>query len=97
MELKAFIGAIVYAPQTKRRFTLTSITAPEIGVMAVEPDARGIREHYVYRTMNGDPISNGILVFEDPALTVPFQAAYRAYCSTEEAYWESYGYWMHRD
>ncbi len=96
MELKDFIGKIVISSHNHRRFAIREITSPEIGVVAVEPNERGYHPHYVYRTINGDPISTGSLVFEDPSLTEPFIAAYKAYCRTEDAYWESYEYWMMR-
>ncbi len=97
VELKDFIGAIVIAPRTNKRFALREITSPEIGVVSETPGISGCPEHYVYRTINGDPFSTGALVFENPELTEPFKSAYKAYCRTEDAYWDSYGYWMHRD
>lgn len=97
MELKAFIGQAVISPETKRRYILEKITAPEIGVATVEPGISGYPEHYVYMTINGDPFSRGTLVFENPELTAPFIAAYEAYLRTEDARWESYGYWLHKD
>lgn len=97
MDLKKFVGQVVISSVTKRRFILKNITAPEIGVVSETPGTSGYPEHYVYGTINGDPISTGTLVFENPALTEPFKAAYKAYCRTEAAYWESYGYWMRRD
>ena len=97
MELKAFIGQVVISTSTKRRFLLESITAPEIRVVSKEPGTSGYPEHYAYRTINGDPFSTGALVFENPELTEPFKAAFEAYNRTEEARWESYGYWLHRD
>lgn len=97
MDLKIFIGQVVISSVTKRRFRLKQITAPEIGVVSETPGISGYPEHYVYRTINGDPISTGALVFENPALTAPFKAAFEAYCHTEEARWENYGYWMCRD
>lgn len=97
MELKEFVGQVVVASATKRRFVLKEINAAEIGVVSQQPGPSGYPEHYVYRTINGDPISNGALVFENPALTEPFKKAYEAYCHTEEARWECYDYWMHRD
>ena len=97
MELKSFIGQVVISSATGRRFVLKRITSPEIGVATVEPGPSGYTEYYTYRTINGDPISTGALRFEDPALTEPFLAAYKAYCRTEDAYWEEYDYWLHRD
>ncbi len=97
MELKEFINKVVVNTTTNRRFLLQEITEPEIKVMTVEPDERGIYTWYAYRTINGDPFATGRLVFEDPALAEPFREAYDAYCKTEDAYWESFDYWMRRD
>ena len=96
MELKAFVGATVINTQTKNRFILREITAPEISVQAVVPNSLGYYPHYVYPTANGDPVSNGILVFEDASLNEPFKAAFEAYSRTEDARWETYAYWLHR-
>lgn len=97
MELKDFIGQVVISSATKRRFKLHEITAPEICVETEEPNASGYFEHYVFETINGDPISTGRLVFENPALTKPFVEAFAAYERTEDARWECYGYWMWRE
>lgn len=96
MELKDFIGQVVISAATNRRFKVTRITAPEIKVASEKPGTSGYPAHYVYPTVNGDPISTGELVFENPALKEPFQAAFEAYCRTEDARWENYGYWMGR-
>lgn len=97
MELKDFIGQVVICTANNRRFRLKEITAPEIGVVSVTPGPSGYLEHYRFRTINGDPISTGTLVFENPALTEPFKKAFDAYARTQDAYWENYGYWMRRD
>ena len=97
MELKDFIGKVVISTESKKRYVLTEITAPEIAVRTEKPNERGYYSHYCWETINGDPISNGYLVFEDQSLTEPFKAAYNAYCRTEDAYWENYGYYMRRD
>ena len=96
MELKDFIGQVVISAKTKRRFVLEKITAPEIGVVTEEPGPSGYPQHYVYETINGDPFSRGLLLFEDLSLTAPFVAAYEAYSHTEDAYWENYDYWLHK-
>ncbi len=94
--LKDFLGKVVVDPKTKRRYKLDEITAPYIEVVTVEPNARGYHENYCCECNSGDPISNGTLVFEDPTLTEPFKKLYNAYCRTEDAYWENYGYWLHK-
>ena len=96
MELKDFIGKVVISVKSGRRFELSSITAPEIEARTEKPDRFGHHACYCWETINGDPISNGILVFEDESLTEPFKKAYDAYCRTEDAYWENYGYWMRK-
>ncbi len=97
MELKDFIGKVVFSPTTKRRYILRSITAPKIKAETEKPDMNGHHACYCWETINGDPISNGSLVFEDASLTEPFKTAYTAYCRTMDAYWENYGYWMRKD
>jgi hypothetical protein len=97
LELKKFIGKTVVSPRTGERFVLEEITAPEICVATVALGPYGYPRHYAYETINGDPFSRGILVFEDASLLEPFKIAYDAYCRTEGAYWENYGYYMRRD
>ena len=96
MELKDFIGKIVIRASDKKRLFITEITAPEIEAQTVLPEAHGYHTCYSWETINGDPIANGYLIFEDEALTEPFKKAYDAYCRTEDAYWENYGYWMRK-
>lgn len=97
MELKDFIGKVVVAPHNGERFLIDEITAPEICVATVKLGSSGQPRHYAYETINGDPFSRGTLVFEDASLLEPFKAAYDAYCRTEDAYWETYGYYMRKD
>ena len=97
MELKDFIGKIVMPSGSEARYVLTRITAPEISVRTEKRDRSGYYSHYCWETINGDPISNGALVFEDRSLTEPFKAAYSAYCQTEDARWEFYGYYLRKD
>ena len=96
MELKSFIGQVVISTATGRRFKINQITSPEFKVVTEAPGPSGYLENYTFPTINGDPISNGSLVFENSAFTEPFKAAYAAYCRTEDAYWEEYDYWLHR-
>ena len=97
MELKDFIGKVVISTESKERYVLTEITAPEITVRAEKPNDRGYHSCYCWETINGDPISRGYLRFEDESLTEPFKVAYSIYCRTQDAYWETYGYYMRRD
>ena len=97
MELKDFIGKTVVHSKTKMRYKLKEITSPYIMVRSEKANENGHYSHYCWQTINGDPISNGILIFEDESLTKPFLHAYHSYCHTEDARWESYGYWMRKD
>lgn len=94
MELKDFIGKVVVSNYTKRKFKISNITAPTIEAYCIDPNERGC---YSWPTISGDPFTNGDLAFEDETLLEPFKAAYNAYCRTEDAYWEEYGYWMMRE
>ena len=90
-DIKHYIGKTVIAAQTKAHYVLSEITSPYIKVK----DAGG--RSYIYTTINGDPIKNGVLVFEDTSLTASFIAAYDAYCRSKEAYYDEIGYWMRKD
>ena len=96
MELKDFIGKIVISTSTNKRYRLHRITSPYIDVESELPNSSGYPSHYRFDCINGDPFSSGSLVFEDQSLTEPFKAAYQAYCSTEDARWENYGYYMRK-
>ena len=97
MELKDFIGKIVIRATDKKRLFITEITAPKIVAQTIEKDVYGHYTCYSWETINGDPITNGYLIFEDESLTVPFiKEAYDEYCRTEDAYWENYGYYMRK-
>lgn len=97
MVLKDFIGKVVVRPDTKRRYFITGITSPEFRVQEIDPDINGYRKCYCYRTINGDPITNGYLAFEDTRLTEPFKRVFNAHSRSENGYWEEYDYWMRRD
>ncbi len=97
MELKDFIGKTVINTETKGRFKIDEIISSEIVVVTEKPKENGYHSYYGFCTSNGDPISKGVLVFEDPSLKAPFIKAYMAYCRTEEARWEAYGYWLMRE
>ena len=96
MELKEFIGKVVISPRTKMRYTLYKITAPTISALSEKPNAYGGYACYCWETINGDPITNGTLIFEDTSLTEPFKKAYDEYSRSKDAFWEDYGYWMRR-
>jgi hypothetical protein len=96
MELKDFIGKIVISTSTNKRYRLHRITSPYIDVESELPNSGGYPSHYRFDCINGDPFSSGTLVFEDQSLTEPFKAAYQAYCNTEDARWENYGYYMRK-
>ncbi len=97
MELKDFIDKVVISTSTNRKYILKEITSPEIKAQTLLPDSSGHHTLYCWKTINGDPIKNGYLVFEDASLTKLFISAYDAYSRTKDAYWEEYGYWMRRD
>ena len=97
MELKNFIGKVVISMATKRRYLLTQITAPYIVATVEQADPRGNRASYRWDTVNGDPFSTGVLVFEDVSLKAAFQKAYEAYCNRQVGRWEEYGYWLRKD
>ena len=95
MQIIDFIGKVVIAPKTKKRYVLKEITSPYIAVKEDDNVNSGIS--IIYDTINGNPFEKGILVFEDTTLTEPFKVAYSAYCCTKDAYYEEIGYWMRRD
>lgn len=97
MELNDFLGKTVIHRVTKQRYLLQQITSPWLLVKAEKPDSRGNYPCYRFETINGDPFSRGILVFEDPALQDPFLQTYGAYCHSLDAYYEELGCWMGRD
>ena len=97
MELKDFIGKVVISAESKRRYIIKEITSPEIKVWTEQPNERGNYECYCWATINGDPITNGALIFEDSSLTEPFKAAFKAYSCSRDAYYEEMAYWMHKN
>ncbi len=97
MELAHFIGKIVISTSTKNRYRLHRITSSYIDVESEKPNSSGYPSHYRFDCTNGDPVSNGHLVFEDQRLTEPFKKAYTSYCRSMDGYWEDYGYWMRKD
>ncbi len=97
MELKDFIGKIVISTNNKKKYTLYRINAAYIDVEEVVPKKSSTHPHYRYETINGDPITNGYLAFEDSSLTEPFKKTYNEHCGSNSGYWEDYGYWFHKD
>ena len=96
MDFKNFIGKAIISTSTKTRYILTKVTAPEICAKTEKPNSSGYPSHYVWETINGDPFTNGHLVFENSSLNEPFKKAYEEYCRSQDAYWEEYGYWMRK-
>lgn len=96
MELKDFLKKVVINIDGQRMY-LTEITSPYFETVTVEPDATGHHTFYSWPTINGDAFKTGALRFEDTSLLEPFRKAYDAYCRTEDAHWEEYGYWLRRD
>ena len=94
MELKEFIGKVVYCPSTKRNYTVSQITAPEFKVQDINKNAYGTYSTYCYENQNGDPISRGLLEFVDPSLKEPFIEAFKKYDASEDARLERYTYWL---
>ena len=95
MEIKDFIGKVVIEATTQKRYILREITSPYIAVQ--EENKLNSGRSLILDTINGDPISNGIIVFEDSSLTLPFKTAYSNYCHSKDAYYEEIGYWMRKD
>ncbi len=94
MQLNSFINKVVISSKSGKRYLIQEINASYITVKTEKPNELGYCPCYLWETINGDPIKNGDLVFEDKSLTEPFCEAYEAYSHTEDARWESYGYWM---
>ena len=97
MNIKDFLGKVVFSSKTKTRYILTEITASYIVAKKENNNSSGHPSHYMWKTINGDPITNGTLVFEDSSFIEPFKKAYMDYCHSQDAYWEEYGYWMRMD
>lgn len=97
MKLEQFIGKTVISTSTKQSYRLYRITSPYIDVESEQPGSSGYPSHYRFVCTNGDPISNGKLVFKDPSLTEPFKKAYDAYCHSREGGWDDFEYWMKKD
>lgn len=95
--IKDFIGKTVFNTATRTHNVIVKITSPYIQVREAKPNEYGTYAHYRYECINGDPITNGTLVFEDNSLTEPFKKAYSEHCRSKDAYWENYGYYMRKD
>lgn len=97
MKINDFIGRVVIDAKTGARYILREITSPSISIVSEQPDGSGRLKRYTFNTINGDPVSKGVLIFADESLTDAFRTVYAEYCRTRNAYWEDYGYWMRRD
>ena len=97
MNINDFIGVAVIDASTQRRCVIKRITSPYIQVQTKAPDSSGYPSTYRFETVNGDPFTNNLLIFEDSSLLEPFMKAYKAYCHTKDAYYEEIGYWMRKD
>lgn len=95
--IKDFIGKTVFNTATKTHNVIVKITSPYIEVREAKANQYGTYAHYRYECINGDPITNGTLVFEDDSLTESFKKAYSEHCRSKDAYWENYGYYMRKD
>jgi hypothetical protein len=73
MEIKDFIGKVVISARTKERYILTKVASPYIEVKTEKLNEYGGRSCYRFETINGDPFTRGVLVFEDASLMLPFQ------------------------
>ena len=73
MELKELIGKTVINAQTQKRYQLFEVTSPLIEIIDPTPNEHGVCKAYRYPTINGDPFSTGVLVFEDATLLEPFK------------------------
>lgn len=96
-EVRDFIGKVVIENQSKTKYVLTEITAPYIAAKEVKATVSENCRSYVWDTINGDPFTNNILVFEDSTLNEIFRKVYEAHCHSKDGYWEDYGYWMRKD
>lgn len=94
MDVKKFLGKVVIGTKTNTRYILTKIHAAYITVGTEKLNVYGTRESYLFKTENGDPFSNGVLRFEDGALTELFKQAYNEYCRSEDGRAEAYLYWL---
>ena len=90
MNINEFVGKVVVATESKRRFVLTSITAVEITARAENLNERGVYDTYSWSTVNSNPVSQGQLVFEDASLKEAFLKAFEVYCNSAKGRWERY-------
>ena len=97
MDIKDYIGTDVIIEKTKTSCVLTEITAPYIQVQTKATNSSGYLSTYRFETVNVDPFTNNLLIFEDSNLLEPFMKAYKEYCHTKNAYYEEIGYWMRKD
>ena len=97
MKVHDFLGEVVISPSSNKRYVLTEITSPYITAREEKASSGGYYKHYRFDTINGDPITNGSLVFENSALNEIFIKTFDEYSRSRDAYWEEYGHWMRMD
>ena len=97
MALKDYIGKAVISSRSKRRYFISEITAPEILLRTEEKNRYGTYSHYCFPTANGDPFSEGTLLFEEEGLKEPFIAEFESYRHSRDGRLETYGYWLMKE
>lgn len=97
MKINDFIGKIVINSKNGTRYRLCEIASSYISIVQDCVSEAKYPKRYVFETINGDPVSDGRLVFEDESLKEPFKIAFDNYCRSKDAYWEDYGYWFRKD
>jgi len=97
LTLKDFVGQIVIKISDQKRYIVTDITANEFKIRELTPDKNGHCGNWSFECISSNPIEDKFLKFEDPGLDCVFTEIYDAYCRTEDARWESYGYWLRKE
>ena len=92
MKIDDFVGKYVIFKERNERCKIYEITVPIIEFALLGEDEE-ILKVYRYSTLEGDPFSNGDMVFEDETLLEPFKAAFEEYCQSAEGHKTEYDYW----